>query len=114
MANLLLQKMSQNQDNPPLTVGQHWVYNLVQRHKALKSQYNRKYDYQRTKYEDPSIIRPWFELVHNTIEKYGILDTDIYNFDKTGFQIGVISTAKVITGVERSNRPVSIQPGNRK
>jgi hypothetical protein len=113
MANLLLQKRSQNQDNPPLTVGQHWVYNLVQRHKALKSQYNRKYDYQRAKCEDPSIIRPWFELVYNTIEKYGILDTDIYNFDETGFQMGVISTAKVITGVERSNRPVSIQPGNR-
>jgi hypothetical protein len=47
------------------------------------------------------------------IAKYGIHDEDIYNFDKTGFQIGVISTAKVVTGAERSNRPVSIQPGNR-
>ena len=27
--------------------------------------------------------------------------------------MGVISTAKVITGAERSNRPVSVQPGNR-
>jgi hypothetical protein len=27
--------------------------------------------------------------------------------------MGVISTAKVVTGAERSNRPVSIQPGNR-
>ena len=40
------------------------------------------------------------------------MEEDIYNFDKTGFQIGVISTAKVITGVERSNRPKSKQPGN--
>jgi hypothetical protein len=40
------------------------------------------------------------------------LEDDIYNFDETGFQIGVISTAKVITGAERA-RPVSIQPGNR-
>jgi hypothetical protein len=40
------------------------------------------------------------------------LDEDIYNFDKTGFQMGVISTAKVITGAERS-KPVSVQPGNR-
>jgi Tc5 transposase DNA-binding domain/helix-turn-helix, Psq domain len=113
MANILLQKRSQNQPNPSLTVGQNWVYNLVQRHKTLKSQYNRKYDYQRAKCEDPAIIRPWFELVYNTIGKYGILDTDIYNFDETGFQMGVISTAKVITGAERSNRPVSVQPGNR-
>jgi hypothetical protein len=45
--------------------------------------------------------------------KYGIQDEDIYNFDETGFQMGVITTAKVITGAERSNRPTAIQPGNR-
>ena len=112
MANIVLQKRSQNQANPPV-VGKLWVHNLVKRHPALKSRYNRKYDYQRAKCEDPALIRPWFELVHNTIRKYGILDTDIYNFDETGFQIGVISTAKVITGAERSRRPVSVQPGNR-
>jgi hypothetical protein len=109
MANLLLQKRSQNHE----AIGQRWVYNLVQRHPALKSSYNRKYDYQRAKCEDPLLIRSWFQLVRGTIEKYGILDADIYNFDETGFQIGVISTAKVITGAERSRRPVSVQPGNR-
>jgi hypothetical protein len=51
--------------------------------------------------------------MRNIIEKYGILDADIYNFDEIGFQMGVISTAKVITGTERSKRPVSVQPGNR-
>ena len=111
MANLLLQKRCQNQGNPQ-TVGKLWVHNFVQRHEALKSRYNRKYDYQRAKCEDPTIIRDWFRLVRNTIAKYGILDEDIYNFDETGFQMGVISTAKVITGAERA-RPVSVQPGNR-
>jgi hypothetical protein len=57
MANLLLQKRSQNQD-PCVTVGQRWVYNLVRRHPALKSSYNHKYDYQRTKCEDPALIWP--------------------------------------------------------
>ena len=38
---------------------------------------------------------------------------DIYNFDETGFQMGVISTAKVITASDRALRPVMIQPGNR-
>jgi hypothetical protein len=71
MANLLLQKRSQDQAHPT-TIGQRWVYNLVRRHPALKSRYNRKYDYQRAKCEDPALIRPWFQLVRNTIEKYGI------------------------------------------
>jgi hypothetical protein len=38
---------------------------------------------------------------------------DIYNFDETGFQMGVISTAKVVTGSERRHAPKAIQPGNR-
>ena len=79
----------------------------------MQTRYNRKYDYQRAKCEDPAIIREWFHLVRNTIAKYGIQNEDIYNFDKTGFQMRVISIAKVVTRAERSNRPVSIQPGNR-
>jgi len=43
------------------------------------------------------VIRSWFELVHNTIAKYGIQDTDIYNFDETRFMMGIISTAMVVT-----------------
>jgi hypothetical protein len=46
------------------------------------------------------------------VAKYRILDKDIYNFDKTGFQMGVISTAKVVTSAERDHT-VSLQPGNR-
>ena len=41
------------------------------------------------------------------------MDEDIFNFNETGFQIGVILTAKVITGAERSQKPVLVQPGNR-
>src|SRR5450432_3507787 len=113
MASLLLQKRSDSNSSSNSQVGQKWVYNFVRRHQALQTRYNRKYDYQRAKCEDPQIIRDWFRLVENTIAKYGILAEDIYNFDETGFQMGVISTAKVVSGAERSNRPVAIQPGNR-
>jgi hypothetical protein len=113
IANLLLQKRSDADEDKSCTVGQRWVYNFVRRHDTLQSRYNRKYDYQQAKCEDPTLIRDWFRLVQNTISKYGIQDKDIYNFDKTGFQVGVISTAKVITGSERAGRPVSTQPGNR-
>src|SRR5205809_901373 len=78
----------------------------------LKSKYNRKYDYQRAKCEDPELIRGWFECVRSVITEYGILDDDIYNFDETGFQMGVIATAKVITDTDRASRPRTIQPGN--
>ena len=48
----------------------------------------------------------WFKMVLNMKAKYGILDEDIYNFDETGFQMGVIATARVITGTKRRGRPL--------
>ncbi|KFY79193.1 hypothetical protein V499_01785 [Pseudogymnoascus sp. VKM F-103] len=68
--------------------------------------------------KDPEIIRAWFALVRNTIAKYGIVDSDIYNFDETGFNetrflMGMLLHAKVVTTSNRRNRPRTKQPGNR-
>jgi hypothetical protein len=95
------------------TVGEKWAHRFLDRHPDLKSRYSRKYDYQRALCEDPEIVSAWFQRVQNTIESKGILDCDIYNFDETGFQMGVASTAKVVTRSDRRNRPVVVQPGNR-
>jgi hypothetical protein len=70
--------------------------------------YMRKYNYQCALCEDYLIIRAWFDLVWNTVAKYGILEEDIYNFDKMGFQMGVIATAKVVSGRERAGKAVAI------
>lgn len=39
-----------------VSVGKCWARNFVNRHNSLKSKYNRKYDYQRAKCEDPELI----------------------------------------------------------
>jgi hypothetical protein len=107
MANHLLAQRSTER------VGQRWAYNFIKRHPELVTRFNRKYDYQRAKCEDPTLIQGWFTLLSNTIAKYGILESDIYNFDETGFIIGIISTATVVTSSERVGRANSKQPGNR-
>ena len=66
-------------------VGKNWPENFVRRTAELKTRFNRKYDYQRAKCEDPEVIGGWFQLVRRTIEKHGIAEQDIYNFDETGF-----------------------------
>ncbi|KKA23088.1 hypothetical protein T310_2814 [Rasamsonia emersonii CBS 393.64] len=73
----------------------------------------KKSSHQRALCEDPKIINEWFQVVHNTIAKYGIAEQDIYNFDETSFMMGMISTAKVVTGSEIRGRPRLLQPGNR-
>jgi hypothetical protein len=107
MANRLLA----TRDTP--RVGARWASNFVKRRPELRTCFQRKYDYQRAKCEDPEVIRGWFELVRNTIAKYGICDEDIYNFDETGFMMGIISTAMVVTSSEGRAKVKKIQPGNR-
>ncbi|KAI8648635.1 hypothetical protein NCS57_01475100 [Fusarium keratoplasticum] len=80
---------------------------------ASPTRFNRKYDYQRAKCEDLTLIREWFALVKNIIAKYGINLANIYNFDETGFMMGLIASGMVVTGAERRGRPKSVQPGNR-
>ena len=41
------------------------------------------------------------------------MSDDIYNFDETGFAMGAIATAKVITRAEYYGRRKLLQPGNR-
>ena len=105
MANRLLA------DRDVSPVGKHWARNFVKRHEELDTRFFRKYDYQRAKCEDPTIIYNWFMLVRNTIAKYGIHSDDIYNFDETGFQMGMITSAMVVTGSEKREKPKSVQPG---
>ena len=47
------------------------------------------------------MIGAWFKLVEETKAKYGVHDDDVHNFDETGFQMGVISSMKVVTSSER-------------
>jgi hypothetical protein len=107
MANRLLA------DRDASPVGKRWAINFIKRQPELKMHFQRKYDYQRAQCEDPTTIRNWFRLVENTIAKYGIRSDDIWNFDETGFMMGVISSGIVVTSSERRGRPKSVQPGNR-
>jgi len=107
MANELLRV----RDAPP--VGKLWAHRFVKRQPELRTRCVRKYDYQRAKCEDPAIISPWFDLVWNIKAKYGILDDDTYNFDETGFLMGMIFTGMVVTTSDGLTRAKLAQPGNR-
>ena len=72
-------------------VGIKWPNNFVKRQPELRVRLTRQQDRQRVLCEDPEVIRPWFELLHRTKEKYSILDEDTYNFNETGFMMGIIT-----------------------
>ncbi|KFZ11870.1 hypothetical protein V502_07352 [Pseudogymnoascus sp. VKM F-4520 (FW-2644)] len=67
-------------------VGPRWAENFVKRHPELTMAFRRQIDYQRAKCEDPNVV-------------------DIYNFDETGFLMGMLLSAKVVTSSERRGKP---------
>ncbi|KAE8548071.1 hypothetical protein EYB25_009864 [Talaromyces marneffei] len=106
IANLLV---SQREDEH---VSEKWVYRFVNRHPEVKLRFSLRYNYERAKCEDIKIIQEHFDRVQAAIQEYGILSEDIYNFDETGFAMGLCATAKVITGSDRYSRPYLLQPGS--
>ena len=109
MANILL--LAQGLTNIQPT-GKDWVSNFIKHHDEIKAAYSQHYHYQCAKCEDPKIIKEWFNLVQITIMQYGIAYEDIYNFDETGYAMGLISTTKVVTKSEMYGQYQVIQPGN--
>jgi hypothetical protein len=101
MANILLAARG---SNPPPTVGVNWPSNFIKRRDELRSRFSRRYDYQRALNEDPKSIRQWFTTVQSVINENGIQPEDIYNFDETGFAMGLISSQKVVTRAEYYGR----------
>jgi hypothetical protein len=75
-------------------VGIKWAQRFIKRTPALEVKLGRTHECQRKLSEDSEVIRGWFTLVNKTVDKYGILPEDIYNFDETGFQKGQISASK--------------------
>jgi hypothetical protein len=107
MANLLLAATGND------VVGKCWVTNFIKRTPEIQTRFSRRYNYSRALQEDPRIIRGWFKYTEDTITQYGILSEDIYNFDETGFAMGLVSSAKVVTRAEYYGRRSVIQPRNR-
>ena len=44
--------------------------------------------------------------------KCGVVDSDFYNFDETGFAMGLITPSMVVTHADRHGKGKAIQPGN--
>jgi hypothetical protein len=96
-------------------IGKNWVYRFTGRHPALKKYRTRNMNYQRARQERYSVILPWFQRIKDIKEQYGIVDDDCYNFDETGFAMGLItgSATKAVGSSENVGRITITQPGDR-
>jgi hypothetical protein len=110
MAQIILDAAT---STPSLPIRKNWVTEFTKRRPEIKTRFAREINRQRALCEDPRIISQWFNELQKTKDQWGIQDEDIYNFDETGFAMGLIATTKVVSRAEMPGKPWIIQPGNR-
>jgi hypothetical protein len=58
------------------------------------------------------VIKGFFNWLQGLVQEYGITNEDIYNFNETGFAMGIGAIVKVICSSDRLGKPSLIQPRN--
>jgi hypothetical protein len=91
--------------NPLNYIGINWVYRLVNCRPELRSRFSCRYNHERAKCEDPKVIYEWFDRLVASLVQYGFDPGDIYNFDETGFAMGLIVTTRVVTSSDYYGDP---------
>jgi len=88
-------------DEKPPSVGQHWVSRVLKRHPEYILKRRKVLDLERKRSESYENLQNWFQLLQDAITSFGIHSDDIWNFDETGFRIGVGRDQLVITKQQR-------------
>jgi len=87
-ANAILQYGHIGEGAAPV-VGSHWAPRVLARHPEYHIRKQCSIDINRKNAHDPESIRAWFEKYCLICEDYNIEPCDQYNFDETGFRIGI-------------------------
>jgi hypothetical protein len=85
----------------PPSVGRHCVSRFLKRHPEYTLKRQKVLDLERKRAESYENLENWFQLFQDIITSFGINSDDIWNFDETGFRIGVGRDQLVITKQQR-------------
>jgi Tc5 transposase DNA-binding domain len=81
---------------PPRVVSKMWASRWLSRHPKNRKKARKPLTTVRKNTYDPTAIQRWLDKLLPVKIEFGIIDTDIYNMDETGFRIGVGRQHKVI------------------
>jgi hypothetical protein len=96
-ANSILSEDHTDPLTPPPTVSEHWAKRFFNRHPEFKLRKTRAIDLDRKKAHEPETIQGWFDRLKQIIEQHGIHESDMWNFDETGFNIGIGRDQWIVT-----------------
>ena len=71
------------------TVGYYWYNSFFKRYLEVYLKFSRSIDRRRMNIEDLDNFIKWFRRFHEIRNKWGIINSDIYNMDESGSAIGM-------------------------
>ena len=95
-ANSILRRAADGLGPPP-AVSEHWARRFLERHPKYLIRKQSVQEIDRKNAQDHDIILQWLLKFKRICDNYGIQPCDIYNFDESGFRIGVGKNQKIVT-----------------
>ncbi|EKG09398.1 DDE superfamily endonuclease CENP-B-like protein [Macrophomina phaseolina MS6] len=93
---LLVRAHSDPTTKPP-PIGRNWVVRFLTRHPELSVIKQKPVEILRTTSHDPAAISRYFTRLKRVIDEHGIQLADIWNYDETGFRVGIGDSQWIIT-----------------
>ena len=106
-ANAVLRRAHVDEGSPP-QVSEHWARRFLERHPEYHVRKQSVQEIDRKKAQGPSTIQWWLHEFKRICDEYGIQQCDIYNFDESGFRIGVGKNQKVVSHTANRQSQLSL------
>lgn len=84
---LILQTWTES--TPPHPISHAWPKRWMDRHPEFKNAKRKPLTAVRRNAEDPIAIQEYFNQFRQAIQEHGICEVDVWNFDETGFRMGI-------------------------
>jgi hypothetical protein len=88
-ANSILREANPKETDPPSKTGDKWLKRFIERYPEYRVRKRQALDINRKKAHKPDIILDWFQRLKAKVNEFRIAEEDIWNFDETGFNIGI-------------------------
>jgi hypothetical protein len=95
-------------ETPPQPLGSKWATRFLDAHKdEISLQRDTIKELDRAAAEDPERLRAWYNDLKGKFTRCAIQPQDLYNYDETGFRIGIGKREMVVTKARRKRVRVS-------
>src|ERR1700723_1894418 len=105
--------MATRDGEEPPTLGRDWTTRFIASNPSCYKVKQKPLEIDRAVATDPIAINEWYELYHDVVDIHQIQDADQYNFDESGFRIGIGGNQFIITRLEEKSRFQSASETNR-